>query len=63
MEEKVQNALQNSSGGKLINYIQKEFSGRIPYYTNPSINILVRKIVKLITTTVLKGIFIYFFHV
>ena len=30
MEEKVQNALHNSSGGKLKIFIQMSFSGRIP---------------------------------
>ena len=57
MEYKVKNALQNSSGGKLKNCIQKE------YYTILTINLLVGKIVKFPTTTVLKGILNFFFHV
>ena len=32
VEEKVQNALQNCSGGNFDNFIHKEFSGKIPYY-------------------------------
>ena len=54
MKEKVQKALQNSSGGKFANFIQKEVCGRIPYHTilTSTMNILV----KIPTTSVLKGI-------
>ena len=63
MEEKVQNALQNCSGGNFENFIHKEFSGRNPCYTIPKINVLADKIVKFPTTTALKGILNFFFHV
>ena len=33
MEEKVQDELQNCSGGDFENFIYKEFSGKILYYT------------------------------
>ena len=62
MEEKVQTALQNNSGGNFDNFIHKEFSGRIPYYTILTINILVGK-TKFPTTTVLQGNFSFFFLV
>ena len=42
MEEKVQNALQNCSGGNFENFIHKEFSDINPYYTNLIINVLVK---------------------
>ena len=54
MEEKVQTALQNNSGGNFDNFIHKEFSGRIPYYTILNTNALAGKIVKFPTTTALK---------
>ena len=63
MEEKVQNALQNCSGGNFKNFIHKEFSGIIPYYTILTINVLVGKIVKFPTTIALKGILNFYFHV
>ena len=43
MEGKFQNALLNSCGGNFNNLIHKEFSGRIPYYTIITINVLVGK--------------------
>ena len=52
------NSLQNSSGN-FKHFIQKAFNGSIPYYANLTINILMSKFV---TTSVLKGILIYFFH-
>ena len=58
MKEIYENALLNSSGENFKDFIHKEFSDRIPYYTILPINILKRKIEKLPTTTVLKGIFI-----
>ena len=63
MKEKVQNALQSCSGGNFDNFIQEEFSGKIPYYAILSIKILVGKIIKFPTTTVLKGILKFLFHV
>ena len=39
MEEKVQNALQNYSGGNFENFIHKEFSDINPYYTILIINV------------------------
>ena len=41
MEETVQNALQNSSGGNFDNFIHKEFSGKIPYSATLAIKMLV----------------------
>ena len=41
MEEKVQNALQNCSGGNFDNFIHKEFSGKIPYSATLAIKMLV----------------------
>ena len=55
MEEKVQNALLNSSGGNFDNFLHKIFSSSILYYITIPINILVDKIVKFPTTTVPKG--------
>ena len=52
MEEKVQNALQN--------FIHKEFSDINPILT---IYVLAGKIVKFPSTTALKGILNFFFHV
>ena len=46
--------LEHSSGGNFDNFIQKEFSGRISFCTILAINILLNKIMKLPTTTVLK---------
>ena len=63
MEEKDQKALQNNSGGKLKKCTQIEFSGNIPYYTILTNNMVVDKIVKFSTTTVLKGVVSFFFHV
>ena len=63
MEEKVQNALLNSSGGNFDNFLHKIFSSSILYYITIPINILVDKIVKFPTTTVPKGILNFFFHV
>ena len=63
MEEKVQNALLNSSGGNFDNFIHKKFSGTILCYTTITINILADKIVKFPTTNCSKGIFNFFFHV
>ena len=93
LEEKVQNALQSSSGGifcnfthhdvyswtglsndidfrlklssggNFANFIHKEFSDINPYYTILTINVLVDKIVKFPSTSALKGILNFFFHV
>ena len=49
--------LQNRSGGNFNHFIRKELNSRIPYY--PILTINVSKIVKLPTTTVLKGDFAY----
>ena len=46
--------LQDSSGGNFENFIDKKFSGRIPFCTSLAIDILLSKITKLLTTTVLK---------
>ena len=62
IEEKVQNALQNCSGGNFRNFIHKEFSGKITYYAILAIKVLVVEIIKLPTTTVLKGILNFLFH-
>ena len=56
MEEKIQNALQNCSGGNFENFILREFSGVNPHYTILTINVLVSRIFKLPTTIALKGI-------
>ena len=63
MEEKVQNALHNCSGGNFENLIHKEFSDINPYYTILTINVLVGKIVKFPPTTALKSILKFFFQV
>ena len=64
MEEKVQNVLQNSSGGKFYNFIHQYgngYSGVVQSCTN---KFLGKKIVKIpTTTTVQKGILNFFFHV
>ena len=46
--------LRDNSGGSFDNFIHKKFSGRIPFYTILAIHILVSKIIRLATTTVLK---------
>ena len=51
MEEKVQNALLNSSGGNFDIFLHKKFSGTI-----------LDKVVKFPTTSVPKGILNFFFH-
>ena len=48
------NPRQDSSGGKFENFIHKKFSGIITLCTILAINILLRKIIKIPTTTVLK---------
>ena len=63
MEEKVQNALQNCSGGNVESFIHKEFDDTNSYYTILTINVLAGKIVKFPSTTALKGILNFFFHV
>ena len=62
MEEKVQNALQNCSGENFEKFIHKEFSDINAHYTILTLNILARIIVKFPSTTALKGIIDFFFH-
>ena len=47
VEEGVQNALQNCSGGHFDKFFRNEFSGVIPHYTFLTINIWVVKIVNI----------------
>ena len=63
MEEKVQNALQNCSGGNVENFIHKEFSDINPYYTILTINLLADKIVKFPSTIALKVFLNFFFPI
>ena len=63
VEEKVQNALQNCSGGNFENSIHKEFSDINLYHTILTINVLAGKIVKFPYTTALKGTLKFFFDV
>ena len=58
----VRQKLQNSSGGIFQIYIHKKFSGRILFCTSLAFNILLSKIIKLPTTTVLKLDFAYLLH-
>ena len=62
MEEKVQNALLDSSGGNFDNFLHKKFSDTIPYYITLTIK-AANKIVKFSTTTVPKSFLNFFFHV
>ena len=63
MQELGKIKLQDSSGGNVENFIHKDFSDTNPYYTNLTINVLAGKIVKIPSTTALKGILNFFFHV
>ena len=63
MGEKIQNALQNCSGGNFDNFIHNNFSGKIPYYPTLAIKVVVGKIIKFPPTTVLKGILNFLLHV
>ena len=54
MQELGKIKLQDSSGGNFDNFIYKEFSGRISFWTILAINIQMSKIIKLPTTTVLR---------
>ena len=51
--------LRDSSGGNVNNFIHKTFSGIIPFRTILAYNILLSKIIKLPTTTVLQLDFAY----